>query len=656
MIAAIMPISEMLDTLGIAVCAFDDEDRALLWNRSFLRFFPEHEGKVHAGEPYADNLRRFYLGRLDAAELPHIDRYIADGIARHRRQSLPFEFQHRGQWLRVASLPVPGVGRVRIWSPIPPPGDGGVLASSMASGGKEVALDSVDDIADGLMVRDRQGTIQRVNRRFAAIYRLDSRIQAVGGSFSDLLVQLWAGQVGVEEALLTIADNARFAGAPFELPLPGDRWVRVSEHRALDGSGVSTHVDITDLHRLQRTTKAAQDRAEALAASLRAEIEERRRAEAALQQALRMEAMGQLTGGVAHDFNNLLSVILSNVDLLEADAQAGWNKSEFEVIRAAVERGAALTGQLLAFSRRQPLAPRPVTLAAVVADMLPLLRSASGGRVEIALDIPADLPPALVDPTQFELVVLNLAINARDAMPKGGRLRISAAVERVAASDEPEAPAAGEYVVLSVADTGTGMTEAVKARAVEPFFTTKAPGRGSGLGLSQAYGVARQSGGTMRIDSAPGRGTTVQLLLPAVADGQGKAPDAHPAPRPAEGHHVLLVDDEPVVLASFAEILRRIGHQVSAFPSGREALAALEAGLQIDVLATDVRMPDLTGPELAKLVRERLPGLPVMFISGFTAPEAVEGFPAPSLLLRKPCRLGDLRAGIAAVLAEAERG
>ncbi|MGG5810200.1 ATP-binding protein [Falsiroseomonas sp. CW058] len=640
------PVSSMLDSLGIAFAAFDAHDCTLLWNGTFLRLFPEHDGHVHVGEHYSRNLRRFYACRLDPAEMEHIDRHVADGVARHQRQAWPFEFQHRGQWMRVASLPVEGVGRLRIWTPTAAPRDPGAVARRLADGGRDALVTSIDHIVDGLMMRDAAGRITMVNRRFAALYRLSGEAEAIGRTFAEVLRDAWAGLPQGHAALPALADSLHFAGAPFELSLPGDARVRVSEHRGADGGTVSIHVDISDLHRLQRATSEAQERAEALAASLREQIEERERAEAALRQAQRIEVVGQLTAGVAHDFNNLFSVMLTNLELLERMGEGPARRGRLSSLRHAVERGAALTDRLLAFARRQPLLPRAVALGEVARGMLPLIDAACPDGIEPRLDIPPDLPAALVDPTQLELAILNLAINARDAMPDGGELRVTARVETLDESADPEAPAAGTYVSLGVADTGTGMSEEVRARAIEPFFTTKPPGRGSGLGLSQVYGLARQSGGTLRIDTAPGRGSTVRILLP-LAEAAPAAPAPSAPPRAAAAQvRVLLVDDDPDVLDGMADALRMMEFQVTAVPGGAEAVRALEAGLDIDVLVTDVRMPRMTGPDLARWAWQRLPGLPVLFVSGYAAPEALAGLRQRFRLLRKPCASAEVEAAI----------
>jgi len=629
----------------------DENECSILWNKTFLNIFPEHNGQIYVGEPYHDNLRRFYRARLDPLEQEHIENYIIHGINRHRNQFKPFEFLHSGQWLRVASMAVPGSGQMRIWTRITPPAlDSDALADSMAAHGKAPSLSLIDDIADGLMVRDTNGEILFANRRFCQMYGLKTEANSVGKSLEWVVRQCWAGAPGSEVAVAMLADNLHFAEAPFEIALPDDRWIRVSEHRALDDSGISTHTDITDLHRMQRKTVEAQNNAEALAASLRQLIDERDQAEAIMRQTQRAEAVGQLTSGLAHDFNNLLSVMLANLERLDAHEGDPIRRHRLSVIRSAVDRGASLTNKLLAFARRQPLQPSAVGLAELIADMLPLLRSACGSSIVVNVEVADGIPAALVDTSQLELVILNLVINARDAMPDGGTLTITAWQRTLTASLDPDAPAAGDYVVLDVTDTGTGMSEAVQARAVEPFFTTKPPGSGSGLGLSQAYGLARQSGGTVQIESTLGKGSSVRMLLPVAAQPAAPCPRPQPSADDDMLARILLVDDEPSVLEVMGELLDTMGYQVTSMPGGRPAMQALEAGLEVDILVTDVRMPDISGPDLARWLLERKPGFPVMFVSGFSDPKLLDGFGDNCQLLRKPSPSKEIQAAIAALL------
>jgi signal transduction histidine kinase/CheY-like chemotaxis protein len=402
--------------------------------------------------------------------------------------------------------------------------------------------------------------------------------------------------------------------------------------------------------------RQAKERAEQASAGLREQIDERARAETALNQAQRMEAVGQLTGGVAHDFNNLLTVVLGNVDLLSRSEQLTPTEVNWlATIRVAADRGAALTGQLLAFARRQPLVPTPLDVNAVLSGMSDLMLSALGSRVRVITRLQPGLWPAMVDPTQIELVVLNLAINARDAMADGGTLTITSVNIVLGPPTRPEQPPAGEYVRLSVSDTGTGMTPAVLAKAFEPFFTTKGPGRGSGLGLSQVYGVARQSGGGVEIETAPGAGTVVSVFLPrATLPVPAPMPPPPAAPlTPRNGDvTVLLVDDDAAVRETTAELLRQLGFAVREAASGPEALELLAGGAVVHVMLSDVAMPRMSGPALARETRARWPRLPVVFFSGFAEPESVAGEDGLKRLVRKPFRPAELVAQLEAALAE----
>jgi signal transduction histidine kinase len=391
---------------------------------------------------------------------------------------------------------------------------------------------------------------------------------------------------------------------------------------------------------------------------LHIEMAERQAAEATLHQAQRIEALGQLTGGVAHDFNNLLTVVIGNIDLIGLrPSSEEVLKGRLKTMRAAAERGAMLTSQLLAFARRQPLLPRPVDLNALVTGMHDLLQSALGARIKMVLRSRPDLWPAMVDPTQIELVILNLVINARDAIAEGGTVILETDnVHRRPPSKTGNA-AEGDYVVVRVIDNGKGMTPEVKAKAFEPFFTTKGPGAGSGLGLSQVYGTATQSGGDVEIESVPDLGTTVSVFLPraAVLAEQQSTRLIDSTDERTSRSVVLLVDDDNAVRGTTAEILENLGYSVIQAPDGEAALEFLERGEMIDVLLTDVVMPGVSGPELARYARVRRPLLPIVFISGYA--DSVD-FVGEDLqpLVRKPFRAMELREKIEAALSRVRAG
>lgn len=375
------------------------------------------------------------------------------------------------------------------------------------------------------------------------------------------------------------------------------------------------------------------------------DVTEARRVAEQLQRAQRMDALGQLTGGVAHDFNNLLTVILGNAEVLTercgGDAQA---QELTTMISAAAQRGADLTQRLLAIARRQALEPRRTAVDALLAQFLPLIRRSLGEHIEIELHCADDLWPALIDPGQLEIAVLNLALNARDAMPEGGRLSIEAGNvqldEDYAARSAEVLP--GAYVMVAVTDSGQGIAPELLARVFEPFFTTKAMGKGTGLGLPMVYGFAKQSRGHVAIYSEPGNGTTVRLYLPrATADEpaeQTRAPSAEALPLGA-GECVLMVEDDALVRVHARRSLERLGYRVVECASGPEALQQLQGSEGFDLLFTDVVMPGgMNGRELAEAAARLRPDLPVLYTSGYTENSIVHhGRLDPDvLLLGKP--------------------
>jgi PAS domain S-box-containing protein len=381
---------------------------------------------------------------------------------------------------------------------------------------------------------------------------------------------------------------------------------------------------------------------------LQAEVGERLRAEEALRQAQKMEAVGQLTGGIAHDFNNLLTPILGGLELIAARVEEPRLKRIAETALESTRRGAKLTGQLLAFSRIQRISMAPVEVNSVIETMQRLLRHTIGGAVRIETELDPDAGCALCDANQLENAILNLAINARDAMPDGGTLTISTSRETL--SEEPDHEA-GEFVRVRVSDTGHGMPAEVAARATEPFFSTKALGKGTGLGLAQVYGIARQAGGTLRIDSAEGRGTSVDILFLAAecdmdaASQEGEAA-ATPAGRPLHHATVLVIDDDDDVRAFLSDALEGLGCRVVAAASGSDGLAALGAG-GIDVAMIDYAMPEMNGAEVARAAREMRPDLPILFVTGYAESEQLEAALGPGVpVLRKPFSLDELAAAL----------
>ncbi|SUE42552.1 response regulator [Roseomonas gilardii] len=369
------------------------------------------------------------------------------------------------------------------------------------------------------------------------------------------------------------------------------------------------------------------------------EITERRNLEARLRQADKMQALGTMAGGVAHDFNNLLTAILGNLQLALRTAPEGSRQQrQLRNAIAAAERGSGLTQRLLSFSRQRDLDPRPVDANGLVQGMEDLLSRTLGGLIRIEHDLAPDLAPVLVDPGQLELALLNLCINARDAMPEGGVLTLGTARARAEAGDVPELKP-GDYAVLSVRDTGAGMAPEVLSHAFEPFFTTKEVGKGTGLGLSMVYGLMRQSGGGIRLRSEPGQGTLVELFLPL--SGRPGPEESHagttPLPR-TRPLRILVVDDDPAVREVTATFLEELGHEILEAGDGPSALRTLETE-EIDLMVADLAMPLMSGAELAATVKASHPRMPVLLVTGYAE---LDKLPKEYLLLHKPFRQADL--------------
>jgi CheY-like chemotaxis protein len=364
-----------------------------------------------------------------------------------------------------------------------------------------------------------------------------------------------------------------------------------------------------------------------------------------------MEALGQLTGGIAHDFNNLLTVVVGGLDIIAKRATDLKLKRYAENALAAAERGARLTGQLLAFSRVQKLEVRPTHVAPLVQNMRPLLRNVLGPGIEKRFDLDEAMMPVMADPTQLEVAILNLAINARDAMPDGGVL--SFATRPVEVTGDPEL-ADGDYIELVISDTGVGMPPEVAGRAFEPFFTTKEVGKGTGLGLSMVYGMARQSGGAARIESEPGKGTAVRLLFrkadePTAEEQASSDQAAAPAraPRPLS---VLVIDDDPDVRQFIVSALEEQGYKVRQASDGKRGIAEAERE-PADLVIIDFIMPGLSGAEVADRILAENPGQPILFVSGYSETEAVKRIAPDAPLLAKPFRADALEKAVTGALA-----
>lgn len=478
----------------------------------------------------------------------------------------------------------------------------------------------------------------------------------------------WAVMVHPEDIAAAAAawENALRDGQPYEMEFRLRRhdgvfrWHIARAIPARDESGaishwIGTNTDIDD----QKTAEAAlADLAETLEERVAARTADLAKAQDALRHSQKMEAIGNLTGGVAHDFNNLLQVISGNLQLLAREV-GGNERAEKRIdnAMAGVARGSKLAAQLLAFGRRQPLEPKVVNVGRLIRGMDDLLRRTLGDAIEIETVIAGGLWNTLVDPTNVENALLNLAINARDAMDEQGRLTIEAGNafldDAYAAAHTDVSP--GQYVQISVTDTGSGMTREVMEQAFEPFFTTKSHGKGSGLGLSMVYGFLRQSGGHVKVYSEPGQGTTIKLYLPRSTQAEDLLVEKESGPVTGGSETILVVEDDEAVRETVLALLGELGYRVLKAPDAQSALAVIESGVPIDLLFTDVVMPgQLKSPELARKAKERLPDLSVLFTSGYTENAIVHGgrLDEGVNLLSKPYTREALARKIRQVLAQ----
>ncbi len=492
---------------------------------------------------------------------------------------------------------------------------------------------------DLLVVVDADGVFRAVNPAWTAILG-HAPEEVVGRSFLDFV---WPEDAGLTQGGLDDATTGQ------------DLTSFENRYRHKDGMARwiswNTSAEGDLVYAYGRDVTAEKEQAEAL-----------RRAEEHLRQSQKMEAVGQLTGGIAHDFNNLLTGISGSLELLQARAAQGRLGEADRYINAAqgaAKRAAALTHRLLAFSRRQTLDPRPTDVNRLVAGMEELIRRTVGPAIAVEAVAAGGLWTTLIDPPQLENALLNLCINARDAMPDGGRLTIETGnkwLDERAARGRDLAP--GQYVSLYVSDTGTGMTPEVAVRAFDPFFTTKPIGVGTGLGLSMVYGFVRQSGGQARIYSEPGQGAMVCLYLPrhhGAANGDGADTAAKPAeaPRVVQGKTVLVVDDEPTVRMLVTEVLEELGYTATEAADGNAGLKVLRSDVPLDLLITDVGLPGgLNGRQVADAGREVRPLLPVLFITGYAENAAVgNGHLEPGMqVLTKPFAMDTLAARVRAIL------
>lgn len=454
----------------------------------------------------------------------------------------------------------------------------------------------------------------------------------------------------------------------------GPVWTRVSSVPILgeDGSitgAISVVVDIDEQKQAQqRLAKSAETlelqvakrtaELEKALSDLRKETAERSRAESALIQAQKMEAVGQLTGGIAHDFNNMLTGVIGAIDLMRR--RIASNRLDdldrfMDAASTSAQRAANLTSRLLAFSRRQSLDSKPTDINALVRSLSDLLHHTVDENIAVAIETNEDVPAAIVDANQLENAILNLAINARDAMPRGGKLTVETSVVDLDETYSKTRPGIlpGRYVVVAVSDTGVGMTPDLIEKAFDPFFTTKPIGQGTGLGLSMVYGFARQSNGQVRIHSNPGQGTSAKIYLPAADQRAIETTVHHEASPQGSGQPVLLVEDDPSVRLLIGELLSELGYQTIEAPDSDTAIKLLESGRQIDMMISDVGLPGMNGRQLAEVARMHHPKVPILFVTGYAANAAIRaGFLGTNMaMISKPFQVEELAAKIGEMLS-----
>ena len=606
----------LLDSSPAGISIWDAGDRLIAYNSQYADiFFQGHEHLIEFGLTFTEQSERFIgLGR-DTKLSGIFGDFLRERQRRRQAPGEPFEQQ---------------IGDRRILTRERRTPEGGTISVHIDMTALKQAADALQEsetrfrvMADTmpamLWMNDADGSCVFVNRAW---------LTYTGRTMEQELGLGWTQAVHPDDltSVLTVETDARRGRTAYTEVYRlrrgnGEyRWFLVSGSPRFAGDGtflgfIGTLADITD----------------------------RRDLEAELHQAQKMEAIGQLTGGVAHDFNNLLTVITGNLELALGRVEDRHVVAMLRLAMDASERGAALTQRLLAFARRQTLSPYAIDLVALVADLGELLGRTLGSGIEIATSVSGDLWPALVDGSQLENAVLNLAINARDAMPAGGRLSIEAANCEVAEGEWPELKP-GRYVSLVVRDSGQGMSPEIRAKAVQPFFTTKEIGKGSGLGLSMVYGFVKQTGGHLDIVSEVGRGTAVQLILPvAPRNVRPRSADGQEDDAPQDqGGSVLVVDDDPGVLSVAVSMLESLGHRVTTAIDGPSALRWINEGGPFDLLLTDIVLPGgMNGVQLATAALELRPELRVLLMSGY-AEEALTEQDFPADLLRKPFRRREL--------------
>jgi len=516
-----------------------------------------------------------------------------------------------------------------------------------------LVLAGLDLIDQGITVMDGDLKLVAASRGLFKLFGFPPEMSRVGTPFADFVrYNAERGEYGEGDVEKIVAEQVRrarqFKPHDIEHIRPDGTIIAIRSSPLPRGGCVTTYTDVTQQRAHERLVqKGIRERT----AELEAANAEQKRLEAVLVHAQKMEAVGELTGGLAHDFNNLLTIVISNLAAMRDRAAKSGIMEFLEPALVAAHKGAGITRRLLAFARRQRLEPRIVEVNSLIANLLSLSRHSLPSTIRISRQpAPFELHTR-VDPEQLEHALLNLVLNARDAMPRGGRLAVHSASRLVHNAEAAELEVApGRYVEIRVEDTGVGMDQATLSRAFEPFFTSKQFGAGSGLGLSVIYGFVKQSGGAVHISSTPGKGTTVTMLLPASpAPSRPDAPQLQGSRQSGGSSRlVLLVEDDADVRTVIRRQLTDIGHMVIEAPAGNEALAIIDDVPELSVLVSDIVMPGtMDGRHLAQLAKRRRPGLRVVLVTGYAGELDVQGGRHKSFtVLRKPCTKEELAAAI----------
>ncbi len=628
----LLACGEMLDGLDVALCAFDEDDRTVCWNRAFVRMFPEHDGQVQVGEHYGRNLARFYRLRLQGDELASLEDFVAAGVRRHRAQDRPFSFEHHGRRLHVWCLQCPGLGRVRVWradealppGTQPPP----ALASTHVHGS---ALQLLDMVPDGLKICGPDGVVQWVNERFLQLYGLTDAAAARGRTFEVIYRGAWlrAGEEMPPQGLMVLREALRFAGAPFELPLPGGRCCRMAARRAPDGSVVYTHADISALKQVERELERARDAAESA-----------------------NQVKSQFLAHMSHELRTPMNAVMGLAQVLQQEAR---EPRQSELLRRILEAGQSLLGilnDILDLSKIEAgqllLEQQPYALDEVLSRVDSLLRpSAQAKGLQLALEPLPALPARLQgDPLRIGQVLVNLVGNAIKFTAAGSvRLEVLR-----------ESAGGAERLRFAVHDTGVGIAPEAMERLFTPFTqadssVTRRFG-GTGLGLAISKRLVECMGGGIGAHSRPGLGSSFWFTLPLVP-AAAPAPTVPAAPagdgRELDGLRVLVADDVEVNLLVAEQMLASRGAEVATAADGHQALRALAAAPGgYDVVLMDVQMPGLDGLSATRAIRGdlRLAGLGVVALTAGVTREEQESARAAGVdaILPKPL---DLRALVA---------